>query len=40
MNPVLLKPQSDRTSQVIVMGRPWKTLDAAAYQEPSRPWRA
>ncbi len=33
MNPVLLKPQSDRTSQVIVMGRPWKTLDAAAYQD-------
>jgi adenosylcobyric acid synthase len=32
MNPVLLKPQSDRTSQVIVMGRPWRTLDAAAYQ--------
>jgi adenosylcobyric acid synthase len=32
MNPVLLKPQSDRTSQVIVMGRPWQTLDAADYQ--------
>jgi adenosylcobyric acid synthase len=32
MNPILLKPQSDRTSQVIVMGRPWATLDAAAYQ--------
>jgi adenosylcobyric acid synthase len=32
MNPVLLKPQSDRTSQVIVMGRPWRTLDAASYQ--------
>jgi adenosylcobyric acid synthase len=32
MNPVLLKPQSDRTSQVIVMGRPWQTLDAAGYQ--------
>jgi adenosylcobyric acid synthase len=32
MNPVLLKPQSDRTSQVIVMGRPWRTLDAAGYQ--------
>ncbi len=32
MNPVLLKPQSDRTSQVIVMGRPWKTLGAADYQ--------
>jgi adenosylcobyric acid synthase len=32
MNPILLKPQSDRTSQVIVMGRPWRTLDAAGYQ--------
>ena len=32
MNPVLLKPTSDRTSQVVVMGRPWRTLDAAAYQ--------
>ncbi len=32
MNPILLKPQSDRTSQVIVMGRPWRVLDAAAYQ--------
>jgi adenosylcobyric acid synthase len=32
MNPVLLKPQSDRTSQVIVMGRPWKVLGAADYQ--------
>ena len=33
MNPVLLKPMSDRTSQVVVMGRPWATLDAPAYQE-------
>jgi adenosylcobyric acid synthase len=33
MNPVLLKPQSDRTSQVVVMGRPWRTLDAAGYQQ-------
>jgi adenosylcobyric acid synthase len=33
MNPVLLKPQSDRSSQVIVMGRPWRTLDAASYQQ-------
>jgi adenosylcobyric acid synthase len=32
MNPVLLKPQSDRTSQVIVMGRPWRVLGAADYQ--------
>jgi adenosylcobyric acid synthase len=32
MNPVLLKPTGERTSQVVVMGRPWATLDAAAYQ--------
>jgi adenosylcobyric acid synthase len=32
MNPILLKPESDRTSQVIVMGRPWRTLDAVGYQ--------
>src|SRR5690606_34398969 len=31
MNPVLLKPQSDRTSQVVVLGRPWLTTDARAY---------
>ena len=33
MNPVLLKPSSDHTSQVIVMGRPWATLSAAEYQK-------
>jgi adenosylcobyric acid synthase len=33
MNPLLLKPTGERTSQVVVMGRPWKELDAAAYQE-------
>jgi len=32
MNPILLKPQSDRSSQVVVMGRPWRTLDAVGYQ--------
>lgn len=32
MNPILLKPTGDRTSQVVVMGRPWTTLDAAGYQ--------
>ena len=31
MNPVLLKPQSDRTSQVIVHGRAVSTLEAADY---------
>lgn len=33
MNPVLLKPEADHRSQVIVMGRPYATLHAAAYQE-------
>ncbi|MDQ1360276.1 MAG: adenosylcobyric acid synthase, partial [Acidimicrobiaceae bacterium] len=31
MNPILLKPTSDRTSQVVVLGRPWKNLDAVSY---------
>jgi adenosylcobyric acid synthase len=31
MNPILLKPSSDRTSQVIVLGEPVGHLDAAAY---------
>ncbi|MCZ2110040.1 MAG: cobyric acid synthase [Dehalococcoidia bacterium] len=33
MNPVLLKPEANHRSQVIVMGRPYATLNAAAYQE-------
>jgi adenosylcobyric acid synthase len=33
MNPILLKPTGDRTSQVVVMGKPWKTLDAVAYHQ-------
>jgi adenosylcobyric acid synthase len=32
MNPILLKPTSNRTSQVVVMGRPWAVLEAAGYQ--------
>jgi adenosylcobyric acid synthase len=32
MNPILLKPTGERTSQVIVMGRPAGHLDAVAYQ--------
>lgn len=31
MNPVLLKPEADARSQVIVLGRPWQTLRAAAF---------
>ncbi len=32
MNPILLKPTGERTSQVVVMGRPAGHLDAAGYQ--------
>jgi adenosylcobyric acid synthase len=31
MNPVLLKPEADSRSQVVVLGRPWATLPAGAY---------
>src|SRR4051812_12426405 len=31
MNPILLKPNGDGTSQVIVNGRMWKTLPARGY---------
>jgi adenosylcobyric acid synthase len=31
MNPILLKPESDCSSQVIVQGRLWKSLSAADY---------
>jgi adenosylcobyric acid synthase len=33
MNPVLLKPQSDRTSQIVVLGRPRYVKDAREYFE-------
>ncbi|HKE99425.1 MAG TPA: cobyric acid synthase [Actinomycetes bacterium] len=33
MNPVLLKPSGERSSQVVVMGRPAGTEDARSYQE-------
>ncbi len=33
MNPILLKPTSERRSQVVVGGKVWKTLDAACYYE-------
>ncbi len=33
MNPVLLKPLTDKGSQVVLMGRPWRTLDARNYLE-------
>src|SRR4051795_5857612 len=31
MNPVLLKPEADSRSQVVVLGRPWRTLHAGSY---------
>src|SRR5437763_15973872 len=31
MNPVLLKPEADSRSQVIVLGRHWQTLRAANF---------
>ena len=31
MNPILLKPTSERTSQVVLLGEPWKVLTAAEY---------
>jgi len=33
MNPILLKPTGERTSQLVVLGRPVGHLDAAAYAE-------
>lgn len=36
MNPILLKPTGERTSQVVVNGRPWRTLDAVGYHEAKR----
>jgi adenosylcobyric acid synthase len=33
MNPVLIKPEADSRSQVILMGRPWHTLEAKSYYE-------
>src|SRR5437660_3389343 len=31
MNPILLKPEADNRSQVVVLGRPWRTLRAGGY---------
>ncbi len=36
MNPILLKPEGDSHSQVIVNGRPWQSLDAQSYFDRKR----
>ncbi|MEN6409339.1 MAG: cobyric acid synthase [Anaerolineaceae bacterium] len=33
MNPILIKPEGDSRSQIILMGRPWQTLEARTYYE-------
>ncbi len=33
MNPVLIKPEADSRSQIILMGHPWQTLEAKTYYE-------
>lgn len=33
MNPILLKPEGDARCQVVVHGRPWKTLSATEYYD-------
>ncbi|KAB8145653.1 cobyric acid synthase [Chloroflexia bacterium SDU3-3] len=37
MNPILIKPESDRRSQVVVEGKVWKTLSAADYWRDRMP---
>jgi adenosylcobyric acid synthase len=40
MNPILLKPETDCRSQVVLMGKPWKTLEAGDYEAAKRGlWR-
>lgn len=36
MNPILLKPTSDRRSQVVLLGKPWDNLDAVDYFEQKK----
>lgn len=33
MNPILLKPEADARSQIVLMGRPWKSLRAGTYYQ-------
>ena len=40
MNPILLKPEADARSQIVLMGKPWKTLAAGTYYEHKQElWR-
>ena len=36
MNPVVIKPEADSRSQIILMGRPWQTLEARSYYEKKK----
>jgi adenosylcobyric acid synthase len=38
MNPVLLKPQSDRGAQIVLCGRVWGTTDAGEYHQLAPSW--
>lgn len=40
MNPILLKPTSDRRSQVVLLGKVWDTLDAVNYFEVKKTLKA
>jgi adenosylcobyric acid synthase len=33
MNPVLIKPEADARSQIVVLGKPWKTISAWEYYQ-------
>jgi len=33
MNPILLKPEADTRSQVVLMGKPWRSLPAGTYYQ-------
>jgi adenosylcobyric acid synthase len=36
MNPVLLKPETDSKSQIVLMGKPWRQLHATEYYEAKK----
>jgi len=37
MNPILLKPKGDQTSQIILMGKPYRDVRASSYYQESLP---